>query len=838
MRHIYHGDDEFNMTNIIRHIKHYLPSQSPLKDFIHHNTLHAFQDKNFFVALQESSEIFGYKTSLSLSEYRSLYQKNKIYDVVLDKVIERRKDVEKNKWKQILIEEPLVDTWTGRVGKLRENWKKTYHLDLDLEIQPFLFRFLCSYLDQGISIWRFPVWDKGFLTTIRELEKNTYTSLFKTERARKLLLDTHLDIKGLLQILVGDPTLFEHYLFDQQMSHPGWSGMVGVLEDNPNLLIEHKKISLEEWIIFELLLEIDALDYKYDIHWAPLANTLEKRPIPLFAKIEKSVYFEALHIWQEAFEWTYYDDVISGIQTTYHHSLNVKLSKSKNISFQAFLCIDDRECSFRRHIESADPTAQTYGTPGFFGIDAYFKPMDSKYYMKICPAPLKPQYIIKEYSEQKTQSRDFHLERFTHSLIFGWLITHSIGFWSAIRLFINIFIPRLSPATTYSFRHMTHDSKLTVEHPPHNGHEDALQVGYTKVEMADRLEGILRSVGLVSDFAPLVYMIGHGATSVNNTHYAGYDCGACSGRPGSVNARIISYIANHPEVRKILHDRGIMIPNSTLFIGGLHDTTRDEIQFYDDNIPDQFRYDLHKKNIQIFNNALQNNAKERSRRFELLNSLSSLKKIHSRIKTRSVSLFEPRPELNHATNSLCIVGRRDMTKHIFLDRRAFMNSYDCTLDPNGEYLLKILKPAAPVCGGINLEYYFSRVDNQRLGAGTKLPHNVMGLIGVANGIDGDLRTGLPLQMIEMHDPLRLLMVVEHHPEVISTIIKSDENLYEWFINEWVVLVAIHPDNGQSFVFRDGIFVQYTPTQKTLPKAKSMASLFEITNENIPVHILE
>ena len=178
-----------------------------------------------------------------------------------------------------------------------------------------------------------------------------------------------------------------------------------------------------------------------------------------------------------------------------------------------------------------------------------------------------------------------------------------------------------------------------------------------------------------------------------------------------------------------------------------------------------------------------------------------------------------------------------MTKHIFLDRRAFMNSYDCTLDPNGEYLLKILKPAAPVCGGINLEYYFSRVDNQRLGAGTKLPHNVMGLIGVANGIDGDLRTGLPLQMIEMHDPLRLLMVVEHHPEVISTIIKSDENLYEWFINEWVVLVAIHPDNGQSFVFRDGIFVQYTPTQKTLPKAKSMASLFENTKENIPVHIL-
>jgi uncharacterized protein len=54
-----------------------------------------------------------------------------------------------------------------------------------------------------------------------------------------------------------------------------------------------------------------------------------------------------------------------------------------------------------------------------------------------------------------------------------------------------------------------------------------------------------------------------------------------------------------------------------------------------------------------------------------------------------------------------------------------------------------------------LEYYFSRVDNQKLGAGTKLPHNVMGLIGVANGIEGDLRPGLPLQMIEVHDPVKI-----------------------------------------------------------------------------------
>jgi uncharacterized protein YbcC (UPF0753/DUF2309 family) len=104
---------------------------------------------------------------------------------------------------------------------------------------------------------------------------------------------------------------------------------------------------------------------------------------------------------------------------------------------------------------------------------------------------------------------------------------------------------------------------------------------------------------------------------------------------------------------------------------------------------------------------------------------------------------------------------------LFLDRRSFLNSFDYRIDPEGKYLFNILKAAAPVCGGINLEYFFSRVDNQKLGAGSKLPHNVMGLIGVANGYDGDLRPGLPSQMIEIHDPVRLLVIVEHLPEVVS-----------------------------------------------------------------------
>jgi len=823
----------FKEENVIHHLKHYLPAQAALKDFIHHNTLHAFQDRKFYEAITQASQIFGYKTSLSLIEYRELFRQKKISEVALEKVIIDKKGQSNfENWKGKMISGNYSDHFGGRRSHLRNFWKDLYSVDLDLAIQPFLFRFLCSYLDQGIAIWGFPVWNKGFLTTIREMERNTYTSFFKTERAKRLLMDRKCEISDLLKILVGDEKLYEHYLFDQQFAHPGWSGIVSVIEDMPQTLLDSRRISLQDLIIFELLLEIDTLDHKFGENWLPLSMRITEKVQPLFGKVEIKEYHEVLHLWQDAFEWSFYDQVLGGLQTN-----QAKGTILKSPAFQALFCIDDRECSLRRYIEDIEPNAQTYGTPGFFGVAFYYKPKDGKFSMKVCPAPMNPPYLIKEEVDNKKNKKDFHFADYTHSLFFGWLITHTIGFWSAIRLFINIFTPRLSPATTLSFRHMDKFSKLTIENHNTEIKEDGKQIGFTITEMADRVEGLLKSIGLVKDFAPIVYAVGHGASSVNNTHYAGYDCGACSGRPGSVNARVISYMANHPEVRNILRDRGIEIPAKTIFLGALHDTTRDEIEFYDDTFPDLAKTDLHKHNKQVFHQALDRNARERARRFVTTNIKLDLKKLHEAVKMRSVSLFEPRPELNHATNALCIIGRRELTQDLFLDRRAFMNSYDYAIDPEGNYLFNILSAAAPVCGGINLEYYFSRVDNLKLGAGTKLPHNVMGLIGVANGIDGDLRPGLPNQMIEVHDPLRLLIIVEHFDDIVLKTIQRTSQLYEWFINEWVHLVVIHPDTKKITRFKDGSFFDYSP-DFVPPTVTDVEALFKTERDNLPVLLIK
>jgi uncharacterized protein YbcC (UPF0753/DUF2309 family) len=260
--------------------------------------------------------------------------------------------------------------------------------------------------------------------------------------------------------------------------------------------------------------------------------------------------------------------------------------------------------------------------------------------------------------------------------------------------------------------------------------------------------------------------------------------------------------------------------------------------YYDLKVLSDVNFAKHNEIKLKFDRALSANAKERSRRFMSINTKKSSVKVHEKVKLRTVSLFEPRPELNHATNTLAVVGRRDFTKNLFLDRRSFMNSYDYKTDPEGNYLLTILNAVAPVCGGINLEYYFSRVDNQNLGAGTKLPHNVMGLIGVANGIDGDLRTGLPSQMIEVHDPLRLMVIVEHFPAVVLETIKRNPGTYEWFKNEWVKLAVVNPETKEIFVYTNDEFEVYNPVNKEVKMTSNLLAEIESTHENLPVYLIQ
>jgi uncharacterized protein YbcC (UPF0753/DUF2309 family) len=819
----------YNESEILHRIRHYLPSQSPLKDFIHHNTLHAFQDKKFHDGLRTASEIFGYKTYLPISEYRDLFRRGIIVPEILHKVmISRLNSKNINQLRDDVMIRSYDRHTHHRIGRLRNSWKNALRYDYTKQSQPILFRVISSYVDQGIAVTRFPRSQNGFLDSIRQLEKSSAIGIFKSKRAKEHLFDENISIEKLLTVLVGNESYFEEYLFDQQFEHPGWSGMVSVLENNTETLFDKRKVTLQEFILFELLLEIETLDKHFGQRWQPLASHIKVKIGDLFDPVAESALMTALSVWHEAYEWSYYDWVLCGIKKS---ASVTEIADKKVPSFQAIFCIDDRECSLRRYLETTDKWARTYGTAGFFNVEFYFQPEGGKFYTKSCPAPLSPKFLVREENKTIKRKKDVHFSKRSHGVLGGWLISQTIGFLDALKLLLIIFRPTLSSAASVSFHHMDKHASLSIEHIPGEPDVDGLQVGFTIEEMADRIEGLLKSIGLIDQFAPIVYFIGHGATSVNNTYYAGYDCGACSGRPGSVNSRVAAHMANDIRVRKILAERGIAIPDETQFVGGLQDTTRDEVEFFDEHVLNEDNRQRHAFNISTFHIALEKNAKERSRRFYMMDHQKSSKSIHAKIKVRSVSLFEPRPEYNHATNTLCIVGRRELTEKLFLDRRSFLNSYNYQIDPDGKHLLNILKAVAPVCGGINLEYYFSRVDNQRLGAGSKLPHNVIGLIGVANGADGDLRTGLPMQMVEIHDPLRLLVIVQHFPNVVINILKQSPPTMEWFMNEWIHLIIADPETNNFYKFRDGAFEMYDPTEREIKTVDDLHSYISTRRDN-------
>lgn len=364
-------------------------------------------------------------------------------------------------------------------------------------------------------------------------------------------------------------------------------------------------------------------------------------------------------------------------------------------------------------------------------------------------------------------------------------------------------------------------------------------LGFSYPEMADKIENLLRNIGLTANFAPIIAVVAHGSSSTNNPHFAAYDCGACSGKPGAPNARAFAWMANRAEVRALLRERGIDIPATSYFIAALHNTSRDEVTYLDQHWFADYPQEALAAFQQAMQQALRKNALERCRWFELAPKEKTYDKAHAHVLVRATSIFEPRPELNHSNNLYCVVGRRALTRGLFMDRRTFLHSYNPESDTDGRLIIKILSAIIPVCGGINLEYLFSRIDNSVYGAGTKLPHNVIGLLGVANGVEGDLRTGLPSQMIEVHEPARLLIVIDQTTQLLDkAFIHLGTDLKEWLDNDWVRLVACDPNTRELYFYHRSGWENVTlPELTNVPSAFCSEDIIIGQTATIPVHVL-
>src|SRR5262249_6941408 len=156
-------------------------------------------------------------------------------------------------------------------------------------------------------------------------------------------------------------------------------------------------------------------------------------------------------------------------------------------------------------------------------------------------------------------------------------------------------------------------------------------------------------------------------------------------------------------------------------------TCNNDVTFFDDDaVPADHRSVLARASAAI-DATRRREAHERCRRFDAVPRWYPALATLTHVEARAFDLAQPRPAYGHATNAFCVIGRRARTRGLFLDRRAFLVSYDPTRDPDGTVLTRMMAAVVPVVAGINLEYYFSYVDPVGYGCGTKLPHNVTAL---------------------------------------------------------------------------------------------------------------
>ena len=84
----------------------------------------------------------------------------------------------------------------------------------------------------------------------------------------------------------------------------------------------------------------------------------------------------------------------------------------------------------------------------------------------------------------------------------------------------------------------------------------------------------------------------------------------------------------------------------------------------------------------------------------------------------------------------------------------------------------------------------------------------------------DLRTGLPWQMTELHEPVRILFIIDTTPEIMLSIIEKNPIIQQLVVNDWVQLAVLDPSSPTIQHYRRGRFEPYTPESGDLPIVQS------------------
>ena len=681
----------------------------------------------------------------------------------------------------------LYDRFTGA------NWTTT--------IQEEISKYCSAHYDEGQATWESPykhlplyqAW-RSIAQHDRNIEflglsgfRDFVAELPHTPTAAIFVLLTQADVPQ---------HLWADYLLCVALSLPGWSAWTKYKTE------ESRKKGFENPDFTALL----AIRLAYDVAVSEQFDFAADRSTASFSKPENSDFWgEALLglTLLRANEIGFRERVLEGIHSGFNSGDQDSGPVSEGVNgsnlptrklAQMVFCIDVRSERIRRNIERTSKQIETFGFAGFFGLPFEFVRIGDEEGTSQLPVLLEPKFRVYEevrsYCEishsQSTKGLRSRIRTMRH--LWKSFQTSAVSCFAFVEtnglLYIKNFVDRMRRRATKSPQRDGMDADVLDKGP---AFDRLKEQGITESEQIELAESILRGVGITKDFAKLVVLCGHGSSTENNPLQAGLDCGACGGHSGEANARFAAMLLNRQYVRSGLAERGIEIPENTHFLAGLHNTTTDEITFFDlEFVPEASQGFI----TELKANTSAASEKNRSERLKVLPGSDGKSLIQ-----RSLDWSEVRPEWGLTGNAAFVIGPRELTKSFSLQGEAFLHSYDYQGDDEGALLEQIMTAPLVVANWINMQYFASTVDQKHFGSGTKTIHNVVGKFGILSGNGGDLTTGLPWESVHngeqyQHDPMRLLTVIEAPRKWIEQILSAHQNVRELVVNGWLNLVVI------------------------------------------------
>ncbi|MDN4164441.1 DUF2309 domain-containing protein [Cytophagales bacterium LB-30] len=778
----------------------------PLDRFVAVNPYLGLIDKPFEQVAHDLDQVAGIQSTLPSTFYLQKIKEGRILLKDLNQVLAERQHPwaqEPERFVQHLEQAHEENIPTDSIPTVADVASRHSGKDWQRFSSARISQWAASYFDEGQSTWRSASTKISLFTAWKqeaEVDRTPEISGLPDFRLWvKQLPEEPMEAAAYAIEKLGIPENgLSHYLHRLLLLRGGWSAHAARL-DFENELQGGKGGVLMEFLsvllCWELCLLQSLVSQGIENHWRKALQPLEKG-----VKTDANEALVQRLILQAAFERAEQRMLIEKFKGS-----KPRTSETK-VKAQAIFCIDVRSEVFRRNWEQADAGIETLGFAGFFAFPVHFQSLGHQHSSAQCPVLLAPQLRVAEglgQEESTHQAVDKIQTRaslwkiwksFKSGAITCFSFVSPIGLSYIFKLFTDsLGLTRPVPSPD-SWAGVSAPSERKLSLAPQQ--LDGITFGIPLTQQIQMAKNALKAMSLGNELAPLVMVVGHRATTVNNPHASGLDCGACGGHSGEPNAKLAAAILNSTLVREGLKKEGMPIPEKTIFLACVHDTTTDEIHIFNEyDVPSNRAQELAdlKKSLEKAGSATR---LERALRM----GLKEAKKPEALLLSRSKDWSQVRPEWGLAGCSAFVVAPRERTRNMDLGGRSFLHSYDWKKDTDFSVLELIMTAPMVVTSWINLQYYGSTVDNEKLGAGNKVLHNVTAGIGVLEGHSGDLRVGLPMQSVHdgekyQHEPLKLTVIIEAPTEAMNSVLMKHDSVRQLCDNGWIHLWALN-ENGQ------------------------------------------